>query len=466
MLNFRKPLWPAPVFSPTVWLGTFLAALIVSLPAPALAAPAVTWNPDYLSLAVVPGTSETAPVTFTANKDLSNVQISIVPELQPFVTVSPTSFGFLADGQTRTVDVTITVPSGTQSGNVDGTLHVTAEGGGGNATLARPLSIDLAIQLADSATLTVRTFEDDEPASPGSAGTIIRIDGEEVGATGEDGTLTLQVAPGLRDVVAFIPNDIGARASIELESGISKTLDLIMKSTWLPLLEDYELVIVEAQNGILPQDFSSLTLVFERPSGDAIALDGINGISVTGIAPGSASNESGGGIPITSPVRLDGFFTLSPDGMSITGTDVEGLRSVLSLVAGQVELGVIASNAAAGMVYEQFATVNLGRFSIHGQLVPPPSNTALSVDTVPIKLNVLGTNIELETQSDAGGTFSFTSLPFGSVNLIGETEDLGVIYSGAGIVFMDADKDVTINLLTTIDVKNGVPEIVVGNAAF
>ncbi len=129
MLIFRKPLWSAPGFLPTVCLGTFLVALLVSLPAPAVAAPAVTWNPDSLSQVVAPGSSETTSATFTANKDLSNVQISIVPELQPFVTVSPTSFGFLADGQTRTVDVTITVPSGTQTGNVDGTLHVTAAGG-------------------------------------------------------------------------------------------------------------------------------------------------------------------------------------------------------------------------------------------------------------------------------------------------------------------------------------------------
>ncbi len=451
---------------PYRWFGMLLVALLVFLPTASMSAPGVTWNPAALSATVVPGSSISTSATFTANKDLSNVEIRVVPELKPFLTVSPTSFGFLSDGESRVVDITMSVPSGTSPGSVDGTVHIMAAGGGGNATVAKPLPVDLNIQQASSATLTIRTLEDEEGLPPGPAGTIIRIDGQEVGVTGADGTLTVQVVPGPRDVVAFIRSDRGARESVDLAPGANETLDLVLKSTKLPLLEDYDLIILEAQSGILPQDFASLTLVFRRPDGSPIALDLINGLTLTGIAQGSASEETGGGQPITDPVRLDEFFALAPDGLSIIATDVEGLRTVLSAFVGQVQIYGIVSNLTEGMVYETFATMNLGRFTINGQLSPPPSNPTLPVDAIPVKLNLLGTNIELEILSDVGGALSFTSLPFGSVNLRAETEDSGIVYSGAGITFMDADKDVTINLLTTIDVINGEPQIIVTNSAF
>lgn len=132
-------LWLAPIF---LGVGFVVFAVMVLMPSAATAKPDVTWTPSSVTQIVQPGGSSSISVSFTASKNLTNVTIRVVPELEPFVHVSPSSFPAVAKGETKTIQLDLsTDPADPLLGSFvrRGTLHLQR----GTTTLARPLPVSL-----------------------------------------------------------------------------------------------------------------------------------------------------------------------------------------------------------------------------------------------------------------------------------------------------------------------------------
>jgi uncharacterized membrane protein len=71
-----------------------------------------------------PGESTSSDLTFTSSQNLTNVTLSVVPQIAPFVTVQPSSISSLAANQTQSVHLSIAIATTTAFGTYDGTLHL------------------------------------------------------------------------------------------------------------------------------------------------------------------------------------------------------------------------------------------------------------------------------------------------------------------------------------------------------
>lgn len=71
----------------------------------AYAAPTIDWTPSSLTQTIALGKSQTVIVTFKATKNESNVVVRVVPELQTYIQVSPSSFQTIQRGTTTTLTV-------------------------------------------------------------------------------------------------------------------------------------------------------------------------------------------------------------------------------------------------------------------------------------------------------------------------------------------------------------------------
>ena len=101
------------------------------------AKPAIKWTPRSIEQTLALGETDVVTVSFTPRTGLTNTKITVVPELQPFVTVTPTSFNILNKGTTYTVDVTFFSYSDSKKGVYDGTIHMR----NGSSTVAKPFPI-------------------------------------------------------------------------------------------------------------------------------------------------------------------------------------------------------------------------------------------------------------------------------------------------------------------------------------
>jgi len=300
--------------------------------------------------------------------------------------------------------------------------------------------------------LAVRTFYEDL-ATPAGSGVVIKVNGVNLGQTGPDGSLTVAVPPGTVNVRAFEPQLAGGFGTIDLAPDASGTLDIVMEGEGL--VEPSTLKIDEAQNGIVDRNFNAFTLRFVNAANQTVVLTGFDDAFL------EARNFSN--------INLTSFFTVQPNGTigtPIAPIFVDTLRSFLQGIDGEIEINVHGTDAE-GLSYNGRVKFYVGRFTINGTLAAPPSNLALSVGNIPVKATLLGLggDIVFETVSDAQGRFTFSSIPAGPVAFDVTTTQSGQVYSGFGAFSMDGNKNVTLNLLTTADMVNGVPSIVVTTVA-
>ncbi|MBI5117516.1 thrombospondin type 3 repeat-containing protein [Candidatus Poribacteria bacterium] len=115
MRDFQKHIPFFKIFAEILFRATplFTAAFLVALPTTLMAAPLVKWSPATLSESVSAGESVVANASFVCQTSMKGVNVFVTSELQPYVKVSPGSFGFVVPGRQYPVTITITVPSGT-----------------------------------------------------------------------------------------------------------------------------------------------------------------------------------------------------------------------------------------------------------------------------------------------------------------------------------------------------------------
>ena len=235
------------------------------------------------------------------------------------------------------------------------------------------------------ATLTVRVFlpyyDDDQHggytlkiAGPAPAGVIINVNDIEVGTTGNDGTLTIQVPAGDFCVDArryfgewsgwgewdVLDGNLWGSACISLEAGKHGQVDIILDEG-KEIAENSTLVIDQLHGGVLDRDFDSLTLRFISHIGDAVVLEDIAWIWLEDPRYGTHTDA-------------DHLFTLSPEGTLILN-DAAAFRRLLYGRRGKILLRVRAGESRDNRIHDQTLEFYVGSYKIAGES-PDMSSTS------------------------------------------------------------------------------------------
>lgn len=135
----KQKRFSAGIFS-LVTITLITVTIILFFPSSVPAKPTIIWTPSSIEETVSPGESKTVTVNFTSSKDVNDVVVRVVPELEPFVQVEPASFSELEKGET--VDFSITISAGQESelGTFDGTIQLRS-GIDPEKTFAKPLPV-------------------------------------------------------------------------------------------------------------------------------------------------------------------------------------------------------------------------------------------------------------------------------------------------------------------------------------
>jgi hypothetical protein len=104
--------------------------------------PKISWAPSSLDATVSAGASKTFTLSFVPSGDASNVILRVVPELQPFVQVTPAVFQSLPSGKAVPVTVTVAIPATTTPQTIKGTIQL-RRADGNNGNIAAPLPVTL-----------------------------------------------------------------------------------------------------------------------------------------------------------------------------------------------------------------------------------------------------------------------------------------------------------------------------------
>jgi hypothetical protein len=97
----------------------------------------------------------------------------------------------------------------------------------------------------------------------------------------------------------------------------------------------------------------------------------------------------------------------------------------------------------------------MGRFTLRVALAPPPSNPALSVANIPVRVSVMGSDIAMLRISDANGRLEVDALPDATIAFDARTTSAGIHYYGNATVTMCADRSVTLHMLNVKDLLAG-----------
>jgi len=128
---------------PIALLVTALAVFIsyFNQPSPqASPGPTINWTPIKITETISPSDSKLVGVSFVPDKDLNNVVVFVVPELQPYVEVNPNSFAHVSAGAPIVLTIEFSAPFAAELGNFEGSIHIK-----NSRTYPKPLPINLNI---------------------------------------------------------------------------------------------------------------------------------------------------------------------------------------------------------------------------------------------------------------------------------------------------------------------------------
>jgi hypothetical protein len=126
------------------------------------AKPLVEWSPVKLTVEQMQGTQSINVVRAQVAKDVQGLVVRVIPELQQWISVSPSTIGALQSGQVIDITVAINLPVDAGIGKYHGVIQLRhSVAGEPQKVLAKPLPVVLDItQLVD----------DGLPPDPGDAG--------------------------------------------------------------------------------------------------------------------------------------------------------------------------------------------------------------------------------------------------------------------------------------------------------
>lgn len=147
----------------------------------------VSWVPKTIEVELFPGTSSVATATFMSDQDLSDVSLWLVPELQGFFTVEPSSFASINATTPYSVALFVSVPSDTPLGVYSGTLHVRT----GSRTVPQTLKVILNVK---------EPTAEDIPADVALPSADRLCEDPETGAVFAQGEIVVGFVPGTSEV--------------------------------------------------------------------------------------------------------------------------------------------------------------------------------------------------------------------------------------------------------------------------
>jgi hypothetical protein len=119
--------------------------------------PKITWSENQLEVILSPGETATRSLTFSSDQNLQNSLIDPVPELAPFLTVTPKTFTNVPANIPQSVQVNFAIAPGATLGTYDGTIHVAADNPFFRPTVPLPLKVTLFVwQLVEDDTTGIR----------------------------------------------------------------------------------------------------------------------------------------------------------------------------------------------------------------------------------------------------------------------------------------------------------------------
>jgi hypothetical protein len=106
----------------------------------------VVWVPDRIEERITEEETKEIEVAFVSTVDLSNVDLRIVPELQPFIRIEPSHFNSIDAHTLNEVTISISIPENTEPNRYEGTIHIKE----GRRTLPQTLKIEINVDPSDN----------------------------------------------------------------------------------------------------------------------------------------------------------------------------------------------------------------------------------------------------------------------------------------------------------------------------
>src|SRR5438128_1512733 len=113
---------PSQVISTATILAVFLAV-------PTFGKPLVSWSSRTVTASLFRGALKMVTLSFVSNEDMQNVDVFIVPALQPFLVSSPSHFDHVISGRSYRVSLLFSVPLATPLGTYNGVLQLRSSTG-------------------------------------------------------------------------------------------------------------------------------------------------------------------------------------------------------------------------------------------------------------------------------------------------------------------------------------------------
>jgi hypothetical protein len=299
--------------------------------------------------------------------------------------------------------------------------------------------------------ILIRVFSDDGTpqggrGTPAGEGVYLDVEGIPIGSTARDGTLQANVPSGTIHIRATeYPSSMGQEV-VTLSPDASPTVSVVLAEGKEPS-EDSDLVLEEAPDDILPANAMSLTLKFVQDDGP-VRIKSIEEIALSD-APGDLGES------------LEQFFVVA-DGVM----HARDPAAVYQRIAGQSRIGRQLSIVAAAIDSEgraHYGNVHfqIGQFKLAVMLAPPPSNPALPVSNITVRVSVVGTDAAMRRVSDAHGRFEIESLPDATLVFDAHTVASGIHYYTNAMLTVCTDRSVTLLMLNVKDLVAGIPELII-----
>jgi hypothetical protein len=302
-----------------------------------------------------------------------------------------------------------------------------------------------AAQPQPLAAITVRVFE--EGGRPAGEGVFVDAEGVRIGPTGPDGTLQAAVPSGtIRIQATEYPGSIGS-AVARLQAGASASIAVVMAEGKEPS-EDSDLVLEEAPADILAADPASLTFKFVQ-DGSPVRLDHIEDINV--------SDERD-----TFGEDLEEFFDVRDGELHARAPSAAYRRMAAQIRIGRPLWLAVSAVDTEGRSHYGALPLLIGQFKLDVVLAAPPSNPALQVSNIPVRVSIAGTDVAIKRTSDAHGRFQIDAVPAATLLFEGHTVASGIHYYTNATLTMCADRSVTVVMANVTDLVAGVRGVSLG----
>jgi len=290
------------------------------------------------------------------------------------------------------------------------------------------------------AEITIEVVLEDEQTRAG-AGLPVFVDGMPAGATSTDGSFVMAVGTGTHVVRVVDPWLAGGGHTFpDLAPGVKASAKVVLTNAGVR--EPVRLEIAELQDGVLPLGFASFEARFVDDEPKIPRLQG------------SFTLESAAALVV---LDLEAEFELTGDGW-LRHKAPDAIRQLLAAMTGEVDVRFTAIDDR-GFRFDASLPLRVGRHRVTGQLAAPPSNPSLPLAGVPIFARLLNSPVTFPTTSDAAGTFVLPHVPNGVLEFDFAVEASGNTYNGFGTMSIQGGTDLTLTLVSGLDVRNGVPSI-------